>query len=267
VSRELSRLDPFENLDATGETDRFVAFLDLADSRPSVIARRRRSYELAAVRMSDRVVEVGCGTGAAARELAELVGPEGAVTGIDASEEMIRIAVARGGNVTFLVADAAAIPLRDSCCDVYRAERLFQHLRQPLAALQEARRLLAAGGRIVLVDQDWDANLIDGDDVQTTRAILLGFSDSVANGWIGRRFRGLLLDAGFDDVRVEAETVTESKYESMAPFLPVLVEQAVAAGTVDTETADAWLEGQQRRGNDDRFFVATTHFLASARAS
>lgn len=162
------------------------------------------------------------------------------------------------------VADAVALPLGDGTLAGYRAERVYQHLADPALALAEAMRVLEPGGRIALIDQDWDAFLVDGDDRETTRAVLRGFADSVPNGWAGRRNGGALAAAGFVDVAVEAETVTRINYEYPAPFLPALKAAAVDAGGVNEDVGDAWLEEQRRRAEEGRFFAAMTHFLASA---
>jgi len=132
-----------------------------------------------------------------------------------------------------------------------------------MPALGEAMRVLEPGGRVVLVDQDWDAFVVDGDDRQTTRAMLRGFADSIPNGWAGRRNGLALAAAGFVDIAVEAETVTEIDYEYAAPFLPALKAAAVDAGSLAEDVAEAWLAEQRRRAEEGRFFAAMAHFLAS----
>ncbi len=65
-------LQRFDNVDATGDEAMFVGFLERIEQLPDVVARRRRSYELLALRPGDLVADVGCGLGTAARELAAL---------------------------------------------------------------------------------------------------------------------------------------------------------------------------------------------------
>lgn len=132
-----------------------------------------------------------------------------------------------------------------------------------MPALAEAMRTLESGGRIVLVDQDWDAFVVDGDDRQTTRSMLRGFADTIQNGWAGRRNGLALAAAGFVELAVEAETVTWLDYHEAAPFLPALKAAAVDAGAVAEEAATVWLEEQRLRGEEGRFFAAMTHFLSS----
>ena len=256
------RLDDFNRVDESEHTQGLIAFLAWADAKPDVAARRRRSYELLGVRPGARVADVGCGIGTVLADLREL-GAE--AVGIDVSDAMVREAARRVVDAELHVADAAALPLENASVDGYRAERVYQHLSDPAAALAEAMRVLRPGGRIVLIDQDYDALLVDGDDRELTRRMLRGLADSIPNGWAGRRHRAAVLAAGFVDVDVEAETVTLIDYEYIAPALPALRAGAVDAGGVGEEDADAWLEEQRRRAEEGRFFAAMTHFLASAR--
>ncbi len=142
---DYSRLQRFDDVDATGDEAMFVGFLERIEQLPDVVARRRRSYELLALQPHDRVADVGCGLGTAARELAAL----GArVIGLDASEAMVAEARRRSdaGSVEFAIADVSALPLEDAALAGYRAERLYQHLADPGAALAEAWRVLAPDG-------------------------------------------------------------------------------------------------------------------------
>lgn len=266
---EFAGLQRFAAVDDSGEPAMFATFLDRVDRIADVQLRRRRSYELLGVRAGARLVDVGCGLGTAARELAALVGPDGSVIGVDASQAMIDAALERTGDesvVSFRTGDALALPLEDGSVDGYRAERLFQHLTEPGPALAEARRVMARGGRLVLVDQDWDALVLDADESEPTRTVLRAFCDSVTSGWIGRRFHGLLAAAGFEEVEVEAETVTSTDFETYGFVAGLLARAAVDEGAVSADVGAAWLAEQEARGTEGRWFMAMTHFLAAGRA-
>ncbi len=258
------RLHVFDRVDESEETQQLIAFLAWVDGKPDVVARRARSYELLGVRPRATLADVGCGIGTV---LADLVDLGARAVGVDSSEAMVREAARRVPEAEIHLADVAALPFEDGSLSGYRAERVYQHLADPMRALGEAMRVLEPGGRVVLVDQDWDAFLVDGDDRQTTRSMLRGFADSIPNGWAGRRNGIALAAAGFVDVAVEAETVTEIDYDYAAPFLPALKAAAVGAGSLAEDVADAWLAEQRRRGEEGRFFAAMTHFLASATRS
>ena len=94
-----------------------------------------------------------------------------------------------------------ALPLADASLDAYRAERVYMHLKDPVAALTEAFRVLRHGGRLLTMDQDWDTLLFDG-DLEATRAVTHAFANSMVNGNIARSMRALLKGLGFDDVVV-----------------------------------------------------------------
>jgi SAM-dependent methyltransferase len=100
----------------------------------------------------DVVVDVGCGTGAAARCAAERVGSEGAVLGLDVNDAMLEVArsvPARGGaNVEWRAAPAEDLPLANACADVVVCAQALQFVRSPLDALREMRRVARPGARI-----------------------------------------------------------------------------------------------------------------------
>lgn len=260
-------LERFDKVDATREQGMFFAFLDRVELLPDVVRRRQRSYDLLRLEPGQHAVDIGCGLGTAVRDIAARVAPEGRAIGIDLSAAMIaearRRADASRVTATFEEASVEALPLRNGSVQAYRAERLYQHVPNVPLALSEARRVLAPGGRIVLIDQDWDVAVLDADDLAIGREIHRAFCDSLVQGTIGRRFRQLLLDAGFVEVEVQAETVTNAVAEEYGFVVDLLDKTARAAG-VDGNRLDAWVADQHRRLASDRFFMVMTHFIATA---
>lgn len=239
-----------------------VTWISRIEQFPEAIRIRNRSYELLDVGPDDLVVDVGCGAGGAVEELA---GRAGRAIGIDTSEQMVEVSRQRFPERDFRRESAYALPFEDDSVAAYRAERVYQHLERPGDALAEAHRALAPGGRIVLLDQDYDAPTIDAADLALCRTILRAQSDAIRQRWIGRQYRGLLLDAGFVDVVVEVNTSVYTDYRKLGPMIPAIAAAAVERGAVSQEQADAWLKDQRERGEQDRFFATMPIFTAFAR--
>jgi ubiquinone/menaquinone biosynthesis C-methylase UbiE len=122
---------------------------------------RRRSYRrlLAAseVKSADRVLDVGCGPGYFARMLAEAVGAEGSVVGIDAVPEMVEYAGRKArclANCRFQSGTAQSLDFADASFDVVVSSLMMHHLPAEARqhAVREMRRVLRPGGRLLLAD-------------------------------------------------------------------------------------------------------------------
>jgi SAM-dependent methyltransferase len=240
----------------------FLEALIAFDRRPESVRLRRRTYELLQVESGSRVVDVGCGGGTAVAELADL-GAD--AVGIDAAAEAVAFAREQHPRCRFEVGDAQRLPFPDQSLDGYRAEKLYHALDDPDKACAEAHRVLAPGGRIVLVGQDWDVFAIDSDDPAVTRAIVTSSADEIANGRVARRYRNLLLDTGFDDVSCEVHTTVLTDPELALFTITRLADGAVRAGAVSEAQAETWLDEQRSRADRDRLFVAMPQFLAAGR--
>jgi SAM-dependent methyltransferase len=107
--------------------------------------------EQAAPGEGERVLDVGCGTGNGALLAAE----RGArVTGIDPAERLLDVARgearARGLDVQFLLAEAAALPFADAAMDAVISVFGVIFAADPAAVVAELVRVTAPGGRIVI---------------------------------------------------------------------------------------------------------------------
>jgi SAM-dependent methyltransferase len=97
----------------------------------------------------NRVVDIGTGEGQVARRLCD--GGAKLVVGIDPTPGQLSEAVHRGGGPHYLLAGAIALPLADACLDGAVACLVFEHLDALDEAIAEVARVLAPGGRFVLV--------------------------------------------------------------------------------------------------------------------
>ncbi|MCT2399951.1 class I SAM-dependent methyltransferase [Novosphingobium mangrovi (ex Huang et al. 2023)] len=109
----------------------------------------------AAFAPGERVIDLGCGGGATTMAIAEAVGPDGCVLGLDISPDLTEAASRRArqagaGNARFLCADAACVTLAEAPYDrlVSRFGSMF--FAEPVAAFTNLRSLLRSGGRIDL---------------------------------------------------------------------------------------------------------------------
>ncbi len=90
-------------------------------------------------------LEVGCGEGRVARDLARL---GHTVVALDASPTLVAMAAAADPAGRYLAADAAALPLRDESLDLVVAYNSLMDVADMPAAVQEASRVLTPGGRL-----------------------------------------------------------------------------------------------------------------------
>ena len=152
------------------------------------------AMKLTSAAVGDRVVDVGCGPGTAARFAA---GRGARVTGVDPAGVMLRLArrLTRGRtNVEFVEGSAESLPVPDASVDVVWTIASVHHWRDVEAGLTEVRRVLGPGGRFLAAE----------------RRIRPGATGLASHGWTDDQaavFAGMCRDHGFDDVRTERHTV------------------------------------------------------------
>ena len=116
-------------------------------------------------RAGDRILDIGCGFGDTAQQLALVAGPSSHVVGVDAAERFIdaareEAAAAGVENVEFLVADVQSEPLGGPY-DYAFARMGTMFFANPVAALRNVRESLRPGGTLTMVvwrrklDNEW----------------------------------------------------------------------------------------------------------------
>jgi SAM-dependent methyltransferase len=115
-------------------------------------------FSLGPIQKGEAVLDIGCGAGVDSIIAAKLVGPSGAVTGIDLVPEMLARAgenarLAGVDNVTFRVSSAEQLPFPDNSFDLVISNGVFNLVVDKVKALGEVFRILKPGGRFMLADQ------------------------------------------------------------------------------------------------------------------
>jgi demethylmenaquinone methyltransferase / 2-methoxy-6-polyprenyl-1,4-benzoquinol methylase len=117
---------------------------------------RQRTATRADLQEGDSALDVCCGTGDLALELARQVGPTGSVVGCDFSEPMLDLARAKaadqGAAVRFDHADALALPYEDRSFDAVTVGFGARNLADLDRGLTEMARVLRPGGRLAILE-------------------------------------------------------------------------------------------------------------------
>jgi ubiquinone/menaquinone biosynthesis C-methylase UbiE len=171
--------------------------------------------ERARLQPGERVLDVGCGTGAVARAAAPVVGRTGSVVGVDTSAERLTVASALppvvGPTIEWRQADAASLPFPEASFNAVLCQQVLHLVRDRAAALSEMRRVLAPGGRVAI--SVWQSMEHSPAFVPIARAVTTHLGSEEGQRF-GRNFsladeatlRRLIEAAGFAHVVIVQET-------------------------------------------------------------
>jgi SAM-dependent methyltransferase len=116
----------------------------------------RRLFDAAGLRPGMRVLDLGSGAGNVSRIAAELVGPDGAVVGVERDPAAVELARRRttAANVEYLVGDVQTLDTVVGGFDVVVGRLILMYLTDPVATLRRAATLLRPGGFLCMQEAD-----------------------------------------------------------------------------------------------------------------
>jgi ubiquinone/menaquinone biosynthesis C-methylase UbiE len=220
------------------------------------------------------VLEVGCGIGAQTMTLAQR-SPGARFTSLDLSAASIaeaRQMTDRAGitNVEFQQADIFALPFNTESFDHVFVCFVLEHLSQPVEALAILKSMLKPGGSITVIEGDHGSTYFYPNSPAAAAAIQCQVAlqrEAGGNALIGRQLYPLLVEAGFEAVRVSPRMVyvdssrpdlvdgfTKKTFTAM---IEGVRESAIAAGLIEAASFDAGVHDLYRTTEADGVFCYT----------
>src|SRR5271165_5842341 len=185
--------DVYANITSAPPTlvDQIARVLELRAADPQ--QRRMREAYLSQISLPQnaRVLDVGCGTGAVTRVLAEWPGV-GQVVGVDPSPvflEKARALAAGRANLVFEQADGRNLPFEAGSFDLTLFHTTLCHVPSPERALAEAFRVLRAGGWLAVFDGDYATTSVAIGDFDPLQACV--------DAWVGSSVPRSMAPAAF----------------------------------------------------------------------
>jgi arsenite methyltransferase len=246
-----------------------VARLDRAYSTPQIVEQRQRFRAAVAARPGEAGLDVGCGAGHLACELAAEVAPGGRIVAIDKSPQSVEASKARAARekladtVDVQVGDATALEFPDETFDFAVAVQVYSFVTNVARAIEEAARVLRKGGRLLVLESDWDMCLWKSKDPAFTRRMISARAETqFAHAYLPRDLHKLFRAAGSTLADVRTFSIVETRYEPDsygASVIGISRDSALKHG-MPVEAVAAWEQDLRSRTAEGDWFFCLDRF-------
>ncbi len=192
------------------EDERLARYEQMFVWRPE----QTRLLEPAGISPGQRVLDLGCGPGFLSLALTDMVGPSGAVHGVDINARFVADARGRAAerglpNVQFHRLDGAALPLSDASVDRVIAKNVLEYVPDLRATLGEAVRVLAPGGKLHAIDSDWGFVVVEPWGKATVDRFFDAAAPAFREPHIGRKLPAAFHAVGLRDIEVRIVPIVD----------------------------------------------------------
>ena len=219
------------------------------------------------------VLDMGCGTGVAARMIARRPKFLGKVTGVDLSPHLIesakRLANEEGldDRLVFEVGDSRRLDIPPDSFDAVVAHTLVSHVEEPVAVLRESAHVAKQGGLIGVFDGDYASMTFAFPDPAESKQYDEKLINSIVTSpYVMRQMPALIRQAGLELVKSFSYVMTEvgtadfwlSGIESFRRLAP-------QSGAMTEGEADEWFRVLKQASDEGTFFGSSNYYAYIAR--
>jgi ubiquinone/menaquinone biosynthesis C-methylase UbiE len=250
-------------------TDEAARQLERMYRTSDVVAQRSETIGILALRSGEHVLDIGCGPGFLCESIAEIVGSNGTVAGIDISADFIALCKRRNPPawLSYAVGDATRIDRPDASFDVVACTQVAEFVPDVDRAVSEAFRVLRPGGRAVFVATDWDALVWHSESPERMARVMKSWEAHCAHSHLPRSLSSRLAAAGF---RVDGATVfpilnLHWHDDAYSKGLAGLVRDFVGRkGDLSPDEVEEWYAELEGLGETGRYFFSSNRYIFRA---
>jgi len=239
-------------------------------STPDIARQRLQTLKALALNTGEYVVDVGCGTGFLISEMAAMVGETGSLTGVDFSQDMLDVAIQRCESlpqVTLRQGSAVDLPLGDASFDAATCTQTLLYVPDVDQSIAELARVLKVGGRLAVVETDWNGAIVNSSGPAMTQTIFQSFQKPIPNPNLPTKLSPMLRKHGFGAINIEAVPIINTGYTS-ANFSKSVIkwaaDMAVREKDISRREGDAWVADLEAKAKVGEYFFCVNRFLFSA---
>ena len=271
----MSTVDPFGRTDKLddGMLEALVLRFEARGKQPQFSKMLRDYLDAMEIAATAKVLDIGCGTGLAARAIARRTSFDGTITGVDLSPYLVaaakRLAAEEGiaERLEFRTGDVHRLDFSDNSFDALVAHTLLSHVEDPLSVLKEAARVVRPGGTVGIFDGDYASLTFghaDPDKGKSCDEALI--SALVTNPRVMRQLPRLMRAAGLEVLACFSYVLSEA---GSANFWSSAIEAyrklAPKSGVMSEDEANAWAAALRRDSDEGVFFGSSNYYAYVAR--
>lgn len=249
--------------------------IDRTYATPDVVTQRARTVELLDPRPGESVLDVGSGPGHLLAAVADLVGPDGEACGVDPSVAMNGLATAKIAGRPWArveVGDALTLPDARSGAgfDAAVSTQVYEYVDDIPAAFAELARVLRPGGRVLVLDTDWDGVVWHVADRARHDRVMAAWEEHLAHPRLPRVLAPLLRAAGFEIVSQHAVPILNTALHQdtySGPTMSLIAAFVAGRRGLTRDDAQAWVADlRERDARGEYFFCLNRYCVLATRA-
>ncbi|XVN42088.1 MAG: methyltransferase domain-containing protein [Candidatus Rickettsia vulgarisii] len=253
----------FGNLDNDKNADFLINSMSVMHSLEDVQSIKKRVISNMNLNTGDTVLEVGCGYGDDAEEIARVIGMEGEVVAVDLSEKMINEAKKRSkqSNVNYTIMSAENLKFNDNSFSACHADRLLVGHQDYYKIFDEILRVTRPSGTICITDVD-ALSIIMYPFNNYTGKILKQIQESFVNPFMGRMVPEIFAKRNLKNITVLPEPLMIQDFEILSKIFPFdnIMNELIANDKLTVFEAKSWMNEMLKASQEGNFLYCVTLF-------